>query len=1099
LAAVTILYGPPGVGKSRNVLKRYQAHVEEHGEASALLLLPHPRAVRVARQALLAAGKPAALVAPLIMTFPELASRLLDENGETATEVSPVTQRLILREAIRRVREEHGLGFLEPVVQFDGTLDVVADFIDELKRGAIDVDAFEKGLSQARFSSGRDQDILRIYKQYQALLHELNLFDPAGRFWWARDVLQSGRRRPFEHVNLLLVDGFDDFTPTQLQVLRLLAAGAEEVVFAIGLDAGDRREDLFQLPSQTVKRLQEVFSNAKLESLQERQYDGSPLALLRAGLFADTVEGRLPEGAVQVIEAPSRVGEVREIAREAKRLLLDPSLRCSPGDMALVFRSLSEYATLLRQTFAEFGIPLHVAYPQPMACTPLGQIALQMVRLVADDFPREPFVSFLRFGLVNPEGLDKKKVDQLDLLARAAGVIGGAEQWGERLQAHRRRLERLRDEPAAEDPERAETRAAEADRDLKTLDPCVQIVEQTIAELRKLEGSRSLRQWLDVLRKLMEHFRVGRFDVDSDTAPEQAQWFTSPAGRAELLALDALLDALDAMAFAGAAVAGDADLTLSELLSLLEDALQAATFNPDGRDEGKVLALEAHDARQLHFRFVFIGGLLEREFPRQQRESQLYRDDERRTLAQHGVSLKQRLERQSEEMHLFYQAATRATERLYLTYPATDGEGREALPSHYVAAVQALCGADGPKTRRVSPSRACVPLADAYTPRELFEATWEGLWGRGDARERPEKALLLAAYNILVDRLPATAAGAAWGAYVEARRDSREPFDQYDGVLLDTAIVADLRERFGPDHRFSPSALSDYGCCPFRFFAARVLGLAALEEPVEALEALERGELYHEVLRRFFAGAQDNGDSGARDAWARMEEAVEAVFGEAAERSVATSAALLEIEREECKRSMEWFLVQEAKDFARRAPVLLEATFGDKPQDQPLQLGEGDEMVLVRGRIDRVDVIADLKEATERGQPDLLVAVMDYKVGKGPSKNAIEAGTDLQLPLYALAAERMLFPGRVVRCEAWTYRKVSRPVGLNGEVTKADAVRALKQTAVEHALRFAADIRAGRFPAVPRTDCCRHCEFRSLCRYEQWRAERKSNAGEGNG
>ena len=107
-----------------------------------------------------------------------------------------------------------------------------------------------------------------------------------------------------------------------------------------------------------------------------------------------------------------------------------------------------------------------------------------------------------------------------------------------------------------------------------------------------------------------------------------------------------------------------------------------------------------------------------------------------------------------------------------------------------------------------------------------------------------------------------------------------------------------------------------------------------------------------------------------------------------------------------------------------------------------------------------------------------------------------EFGTDLQLPIYALAAEEVLFAERSARCEAWTYRRVRRPVGLNGQVSNEDELAQLKETARNHALSHAAAVRSGRFPVEPRADRCRYCDFRSLCRHEESRTIKKLEAEE---
>ncbi len=1093
MAQVTLLCGPGGTGKTQAVLKRYRRKVEAGGTSRVLLLLPHPRAVQHVRRALAADCSSGGLFAPLIMTFPELASRLLDENGETATETSPVLQRLLLAEAIARVRTQTGLTHLEQVADFAGLADALAEFIDELKRGAIDAESFAQGLKEAGFVTEREADLCAIYSTYQALLHQLQFFDPAGRFWRARDILLSGRRRPFEEVELLLVDGFDDFTPTQLEVLKLLADHIQEVVFTLCLEKDESRSELFQVPRETLTRLQDTFGHVELVPLGRGGADASALGLIRFELFSETAQAYPADGQVCVIEAPGRAREVREVAREVKRLVLDGY---RPDEIALIFRSLPQYAPLLREVFEEFGIPLYVACPEHLDRLPLGQTVLQMVRLVVDDFPRELLISFLRSGFVSLEGYKKEVVDDLDRFGRAAGVIGGADQWTERLKAYQRKLEYLQRVKADEDLDLVEERAAQARRDLTRLASCIGLVRRTLRQLGKLRQPQSLLEFVETLQRLMLHFGLGRLD-ESVTGLTESQQYISRFSRRDILAIDATLEALDSIAFTAQQLeSGGSELSPAEFLSILNDAFQTAEVTPDGRSEGKVCALEAHDVRQLRFRAVFIVGLVEGEFPRQRREGLFYRDDERKRLADGGLKLQQRLQRQAEEMYLFYQAATRATERLYLTYPTMDEQGREVLRSCYVDEAMALFrGEGGLEVRRIRASDVSVPVGQSFTRRELLEATLEGLWDRAQAKLADDG--LVAAYNTLVAPPHTPVGAAAWGAFIEARRDSFGPFDEYDGVVAEPSLLRRLRERFGPDYRFSASALSEYGSCPFSYFAHRVLRLEPLEEPLEEVEARDRGRLYHEVLRRLFKRVnEETGSAAVTEAKLErvrsiMQAVVQEVFDEALRRVAVTSRTLLEIEREECLRSMERFLEQEANKFAGHQPALFEVTFGMAAADQPLQLGSGDERVLIRGRIDRIDVLADLGGNKQRKEPDLLIAVMDYKTGKGASKNDITMGTDLQLPLYALAAENVVYAGRSALCCLWTYRHVRRPIALNGHVHKEDEIAQFKEQVVNHAKEYAGLIRSGKFVVAPKAERCDSCDFKGMCRYEESRTRKK--------
>src|SRR6202166_1862744 len=75
----------------------------------------------------------------------------------------------------------------------------------------------------------------------------------------------------------------------------------------------------------------------------------------------------------------------------------------------------------------------------------------------------------------------------------------------------------------------------------------------------------------------------------------------------------------------------------------------------------------------------------------------------------------------------------------------------------------------------------------------------------------------------------------------------------------DARVIGDLRQLFGPEKVFSPTALEDYVTCPFRFFLKNVLRLEPLEEPKEGIEVTRRGQAFHRALARLHRKLKDEG------------------------------------------------------------------------------------------------------------------------------------------------------------------------------------------------------------------------------------------------
>ena len=90
---------------------------------------------------------------------------------------------------------------------------------------------------------------------YQHQLQAPHLFDLEGRLWYARDLLAACRRRPFESVRAVFVDGSTDFTRTQAEILAGLCEWVDELwVSRCPGEEGDERAELFARPRAVVER-----------------------------------------------------------------------------------------------------------------------------------------------------------------------------------------------------------------------------------------------------------------------------------------------------------------------------------------------------------------------------------------------------------------------------------------------------------------------------------------------------------------------------------------------------------------------------------------------------------------------------------------------------------------------------------------------------------------------------------------------------------------------------------------------------------------------------------------------------------------------------
>jgi ATP-dependent helicase/nuclease subunit B len=194
---------------------------------------------------------------------------------------------------------------------------------------------------------------------------------------------------------------------------------------------------------------------------------------------------------------------------------------------------------------------------------------------------------------------------------------------------------------------------------------------------------------------------------------------------------------------------------------------------------------------------------------------------------------------------------------------------------------------------------------------------------------------------------------------------------------------------------------------------------------------------------------------------------------------------LNEIERRRLERVVHRYARQhrayEELPRGRPQPLRFEVAFGQPDEDSTPSLELGDGAVRLQGMIDRIDLVHALEGTAFR--------VIDYKTGACPSKKSVHQALYLQLPLYALAVERLGLVDSGATLHDVGYWSVGTDGYKSIELKDWDQSRSRLEAFV---LEVVEQLREGVFVIDPKKeDCTRSCDYRAVCRITQVRASGK--------
>ena len=986
---------------------------------------------------------------------------------------------------------DHALTYFSPVASTPGFPRALARTLQELRLAHVPSSALA-GLPLG----GADLSVLldRFEREFDAA----SATDRATLFASATAVVSGSRpNNSLLNLPLLLVDvPFD--SAAEFDFIRALMNRAPHTLVTVPF--GDL---------QALDRLASI--ELKPEVLEQK--GDADLVALRRYLFASRrPPERTPKGDVRLFSAP---GEGRECVEIARRILEEARTGIAFDEIAVFVRSPQRYASLLEHAFKRAGVPAWfdrgTSRPHPAgraflailacACEKLSArrfaeyLSLAQVPQLTGERPEFDFIvpddetlpavadavrrvegdganaDSLERSSREVEGPSRRATDVTDavvagtlrapwkwetLIVESAVIGGDPARWHRRLAGLAREFRLMIQEELSEDPE--SPRALRLERELANLGHLRSFALPIIDLLASWPSNGTWAEWLD------------RF---SDLAPRVLR---QPERVLRVIA------ELRPMSEIG-------PVSLEEARDVIADRLLALEMDPPRHRYGRVFVGSPQQARGRTFRVVFVAGLAERMFPQKPHEDPMLLDQEMRVPLAAGLAVQETRGRM--ERLLLRLAVGAPTERLWLSYPRIDiAESRPRVPSFYALdVVRAISGK--------------IPHHEELQERAVSEGgamlAWPSPHDSARAIDDLEHDLAVLRELLLADN-PKSVRGHAH--YLLRLNDAlkrsvttrwaraRPSWTAFDGITRVTGMTTPLLVTQRLSARpYSLSALQKFSTCPYQFLLSAIYRLEPAQdpEPLQKLDPLTRGALFHQVQAEFFRTLQAE---GMLPVTAEHLHHVLACLDRIVAKTAAQYHEQLAPAIERVWRDEIADIARDLRVWARRlpsaqdwTPEYFEFSFGlsDEGRDprsvpDPVRL---DGRFLLRGSVDLI----------ERRRDGQALRVTDHKTGKNRTtwKTVIGGGAMLQPVLYSVAVAAALgtpvTSGRLFYCTA---------AGgfTDHEIPMNDTNRRAGLEALEIVDRA---VELGFLPVAPADRACTWCDFRTVCGpHEEQRARMKS-------
>ncbi len=943
-----LLRGRAGSGKTAK-MREIISKMAQSGCSKPLLLVPEQFSFETERIMLRLLG-PKNLKNIDIFSFPRMAFSELKKDGRTQLKTADNgVKAAIMSEAL--VQLEGRLNVFSNVRHNSTALNPLVDFCRELKYCCIDSESLTEKLENSTnaFLKNKLLELDLIRNSYDALLTQ-SYFDDADA---VSEFTKLALENDYFKNKTLFLDGFRNFSKQELECLKVAFSQCDDVYIMVCVDDKTGKFSALYYMKEFENRLRTIASktNTAVEAIECYQAENafaSDISILEKSIFSsEKQEKNTCNGDIVVARCSDSEDEALFVANTIKKLLKSGKYRCR--DIAVIERTNGTYKTSVVDVLKRLSVPVFDDSRRPIVNETLFVSVCSALECATKGISTQNIMCYLKTGLTDLSLSDVSRLEKYALIWDI-GVKG----WENDFTMH---------------PDGFGT--AFDDRSRKELSELNEIRKKAVLPLLSLKKKCKDADGQSVAKAVYDfiietHIKENLYEL---TLELDKDGFSVEANHQEY-SWNALMHILDTMAI----LTENKYYSLKRWFELFMILVSSGDMGeiPQGLDEVTVGC--ADRIRLEKAKVVFLVGVNKDEFPLVNVGSGILTDADRVLLTNLGIEVRPPFEDTvDEERFIAYCAVTAASEKLYLTYKCSDGEGNALYKSEIINTIE-NCFSDF----------KCVTTSEL--PVDYFI-------------ESEESAFSVFSKNYLYNN----EIKSTLSAYFENKEEyigkinSLEVLSGEKSYQFKNESVSEML--FGEDVYISASKVESFYNCPFAYFMCYGLGAEPLREAT--LDPAQSGTIIHlimeEILKKYpqvkFLDTPDD----------ELKETVSSVLRSYLEEKMGGV-------EEKSERFMRLF--NRLVDISMAIIERLKVEFGVgsfEPCDFELRIG-GQEIpayelplekgkVKVTGSVDRVDLME--KDGIK------YIRVIDYKTGQKEFKlSELFDGLNIQMVLYLMAIEK---------------------------------------------------------------------------------------------
>ncbi len=1081
-----LIYGRSGSGKSSFVHRLCR---ETRKKAPDIIVIVPDQFTHQTELELIDAYGSEGLIDTEVLSFKRLAHRLKHTyGGASVISMSSEGKEMIVRRLIESCMEKTEDSVLKSASKTDTAKDV-SKIISRFRQYSVTPEMIDEcELDSEKFShtKAKLEEVNAVYKAYLALESNDYADEEDETELLIRNIYDSS----FFTGKAVFIDGFDDFSRPETEVLRAILRTSDEMTLTLPVDPimPESRKTLFARSLSMVKTVEKIFDEEAPQtekiwltddfSVQPESFRLVPverrcargIVLIEKNIFSRPGE-LTPEDTdgVTITAEKNITAECAHISDEIVRLTRDKNVRYN--EIAVVVPDTEKYRRYIEEAFSRRNIEFFLDAGRKIKDNPVIRFIKKLIGMASSGYDTPLVMSILSCGMLTDEEDEAFFTrEELDYLNK----------YCTRFYIRRRDWEKPFEYGAAYyDLEKLEGSRIKV---RKYIDPFIE----------RAAKAKTAQNWCEVLEEYSDCF--GLEDIIHKKSLILREKGLVDAALEYSGIINVIKDVLDQIK----TFMGETTLSADDFRDVLSGSFDNMKVNIIPACIDQVSVVESGRIMAKHIKALFLAGSSEISLGD---ESGLFNMSELDMLRQKNIDIgADSTKKISDEEYYIYRVLSKPTDALYISYiKETDSEVAN-LPAD---AVKRVFG------------NALQEKAGKHYPLPIDEID-----NQGDATDAM-LAEKLPADEVLYSRLDEYLRENDVNGYrfLSGVRDSGRCFTlETEG--MGSGVI--LRKSNG-EYTVSISSIDGYKKCPYQYFVRYCLRPDKLRE--SRVKGFDVGNIIHKIMEEFSKKVLSMESPEKSDAERFIAESFDDIVRQYSDGKLSDADEnkymIDRIRRLACRMTEELI---ERRQRSKTKLYGTEIEFSDHPNElksfPAIKRTVEGEQFSIMGKIDSVEYLD-----TDRGR---FWIVNDYKTERVPEVSEIRNNTALQLPVYmsaVLNGKKDTEPGgmfyiglndkmknarnelektenrlhrfgrnglvlndeelmEAIDCEDTDEKKKLRKFN-NATVFDKEELDGILSSAMTDVENVFADINDGYITKIPQKDShCKYCEYRRLCWYD---------------